>query len=91
MVKYSREQRLRAVRLYEQYDRSAASVISELGYPSQPMLARWHRAWVEAGRDDGRSLDDGRGERYTPEQKRAAVDHYLRHGRCLRRTLRALG
>ena len=61
VVKYSREQRLRAVRLYEQYDRSAASVISELGYPSQPMLARWHRAWVEAGRDDGRSLDDGRG------------------------------
>ncbi|MBS6344422.1 MAG: IS3 family transposase [Bifidobacterium pseudolongum] len=91
MVKYSREQRLRAVRLYEQYDRSAASVISELGYPSRPMLARWHRAWVEAGRDDGRPLDDGRGERYTPEQKRAAVDHYLRHGRCLRRTLRALG
>ncbi len=31
VVKYSREQRLRAVRLYEQYDRSAASVISELG------------------------------------------------------------
>ncbi|MGO4922426.1 hypothetical protein [Bifidobacterium choerinum] len=73
MAKYTREQRLRAVRLYEQYDRSATSVINELGYPSRPMLARWHRAWVEASRDDGRSLDDGRGERYTPEQKRAAV------------------
>lgn len=91
MVKYTREQRLRAVRLYEQYDRSAASVINELGYPSREMLARWHRAWVEAGRDDGRSLDDGRGDRYTPEQKRAAVDHYLRHGRCAARTIRALG
>ena len=50
MVKYTREQRLRAVRLYEQYDRSAASVINELGYPSRQMLVRWHRAWVEAGR-----------------------------------------
>ena len=41
MVKYTREQRLRAVRLYEQYDRSAASVINELGYPSRQMLVRW--------------------------------------------------
>lgn len=91
MVKYTREQGLRAVRLYEQYDRSAASVINELGYPSRQMLVRWHRAWVEAGRDDGGSLGDGRGERYTPGQKRAAVDHYLRHGRCAARTIRALG
>lgn len=91
MVKYTREQGLRAVRLYEQYDRSAASVTDELGYPSRQMLVRWHRAWVEAGRDDGGSLGDGRGERYTPGQKRAAVDHYLRHGRCAARTIRALG
>lgn len=91
MARYTREQRLRAVRLYERYDRSAASVINELGYPSRGMLAQWHRAWVEAGRDDGGSLGDGRGERYTFEQKRAAVDHYRQHGRCLRRTLRALG
>ena len=91
MARYTREQRLRAVRLYERYDRSTASAINELGYPSRGMLARWHRAWVEAGCDGGGSLDDGRGERYTFEQKRAAVDHYLQHGRCLRRTLRALG
>ncbi len=91
MVKYTREQRLRAVRLYERYDRGAASVINELGCPSRQMLVRWHRAWVEAGRDDGGSLGDGRGERYTPGQKRAAVDHYLRHGRCAARTIRALG
>ena len=36
-------------------------------------------------------LATGAGERYTFDQKRAAVDHYLQHGRCLRRTLRALG
>ncbi|MEF2736861.1 MAG: transposase, partial [Bifidobacterium choerinum] len=48
VVKCTREQRLRAVRLYERYDRSAASVTDELGYPSRGMLAQWHRAWVEA-------------------------------------------
>lgn len=31
MVRYSRERRLRAVRLYERYDCSAVSVIDELG------------------------------------------------------------
>ena len=90
MVRYSRERRLRAVRLYERYDCSAVSVIDELGYPSGEMLTRWHRARVGAGCDGG-SLGDGRGERYTSEQKRAAVDHYLRHGRRAARTIRALG
>ena len=41
MAGYTREQRLRAVRVYERYDRSAASVINELGYPSHEVLARW--------------------------------------------------
>lgn len=73
MVKYTREQRLRTVRLYERYGRSAVAVIDELGYPSGQTLAVWHRLWVRAGRDDGESLDDRRGERCTPEQKRVAV------------------
>lgn len=90
MVKYTRGRGF-VRRLYERYDRSAAAVINELGYPSRQMLTRWHRAWVEAGRDDDGSLGDGRGERYMPGQKRAAVDHYLRHGRCAVRTIRALG
>ena len=58
MVKYTREQRLRAVRLYERYGRSAVAVIDELGYPSGQTLAVWHRLWVRAGRDDGESLGD---------------------------------
>ena len=60
-MKYTSEQRLRAVRVYRQYDRSATSVTDGLGYPSRGMLARWYREWVGAARDDGRSLDDGRG------------------------------
>lgn len=60
-MRYLREQGLRAVRLYEQYDRSVASVTDDLWYPSRGMLARWYRAWVEASCDDGSSLGDGRG------------------------------
>ncbi len=62
MAKYTREQRLRAVRLYERYDCSAMSVINELRHPFRWTLACWHRVWIEAARDGGESLDDGRGK-----------------------------
>ena len=38
MAKCSREQRDRAVDLYVRYERYAADVIRELGYPSRGML-----------------------------------------------------
>ena len=38
MAKYSKEQRDRAVDLYIRYERCAADVIHELGYPSRGML-----------------------------------------------------
>lgn len=41
---YTGNQRLRAMELYEQYDRSAMAVIHELGYPSHVMLRKWHKA-----------------------------------------------
>ena len=50
MVKYTREQRLRAMRLYERYDCRAVSVINELGHSSKEMLACRHCVWVEVGR-----------------------------------------
>ena len=53
MVKYTREQRLRAVRLYERYDRSAASVVNELGYPSvllQCLFSRLISIFPQCGR-----------------------------------------
>ena len=43
MAKCSREQRDRAVDLYIRYERCAADVIRELGYPSRGMLPVWYR------------------------------------------------
>ena len=44
---YSREKRLQAVELYILYERSAAAVIHELGYPDPRMLAKWYKAHLE--------------------------------------------
>ena len=91
MAKYSREQRGRAVDLYVKYERCAADVIHELGYPSKGALLSWYADRLEEERT---GVPSGRGERYrryTDEQKQAAVDHYLEYGRRLSRTMRMLG
>ena len=91
MARYSKEQRRRAAELYERYEHSAADVIRELGYPSKEALRMWHREWLEERRT---GIPSSRGEhysRYTDEQRRAAVEHYLTHGRRLSRTIRQMG
>ena len=91
MAKYSREQRDRAVDLYIKYEHSAADTIWELGYPSRGALWMWYKDRLEEERT---GIPSGRGERYrryTDEQKRVAVEHYLEYGRRLSRTMRMLG
>ena len=81
----------RAVELYERYEHSAADVIRELGYPSKEALRMWHRDWLEERRT---GIPSSRGEhysRYTDGQRRAAVEHYLTHGRRSGRTMRRMG
>ena len=91
MAKYGKEQRDRAVDLYIRYERCAADVIHELGYPSRGMLPVWYRERLEEERTGRQSTRGKRYRRYTDGQKRAAVDHYLGHGRRLKRTMCALG
>ena len=62
MARYSREQRRRAVELYERYEHSAADVIRELGYPSKGALRMWHRDWLEERRT---GIPSSRGEHYS--------------------------
>ena len=44
---YSREKRLKAVELYIKYDKSAADVIRELGYPDRHTLRSWYGKYLE--------------------------------------------
>ncbi len=47
---YSYEERLKAVKLYIQYDKSYASVFRELGYPpSNHTLKLWFREYEQNG------------------------------------------
>lgn len=86
---YTLEQRTRAVELYIKHGLKATATIRELGYPSRVQLAAWHREWLETG---GSLHERSRAsEAYSAEQKRAAVDHYLEHGRCNAYTRRELG
>lgn len=77
MAKYSKEQRRCAVELYVRYECCAADMVRELGYPSREASRMWHRDWLEEQRTGVPSTRGERYARYTTEQKRAAVDHYL--------------
>ena len=51
----------------------------------------WHRDWLDEQETGVSSQRGERYARYTEEQKRAAVDHYLTHGRRASRTMRQMG
>ncbi len=88
---YSIKKRNKAIELLIKYDYSIASVIAELGYPSRGALKLWHKQYLqeqETGLVQDRSH---RVSKYTLAQRLAAVNYYLEHGRCLTRTVRAIG
>ncbi|WP_416139569.1 IS3 family transposase [Halomonas sp. HK25] len=85
---YTYEQRIKAVKLYIKYGRSAAATVRELGYPSTKNLRRWHAIYIRTGGLPERSATK---TKYSAPQKQAAVQHYLTHGRCLARTRKTLG
>ncbi len=88
---YSREERMRAIELYFKYDKSAATVVRELGYPSRHLLPRWYKAYLKE-QETGVIRDRySRSPKYSSEQKVAAVKHYLEHGRNISRTIKKLG
>jgi len=85
---HSYEERMKAVRLFIKYELSVADTIRELGYPTRNTLIRWYNEYLEKG-DLHEKFQ--KKPRFTQEEKRKAVDYYLEHGRCVRRTVRKLG
>lgn len=86
---YSYEERLKAVQLYIQYDKSYASVFRELGYPpSSHSIKLWYKEYEENG-DLHKSYIST--SKYSDEQRKAAVQYYVEHGRSKARTVKALG
>lgn len=86
---YSYEERLKAVKLYIQYDRSYASVYRELGYPpSSHSIKLWVKEYEQNG-DLHKSYN--KANKYSDEQRQAAIRYYVEHGRSKSRTVKALG
>lgn len=48
-MKYTVEEKKKAVELYIQYGCSASAVIRELGYPNRLTLRLWYRDFKETG------------------------------------------
>ncbi|HUX52659.1 MAG TPA: IS3 family transposase, partial [Spirochaetia bacterium] len=85
---YSYDDRKKAIALYIRYDRSSATTIRELGYPSRKALYGWCQEYEQLG-----DLRDGYAEKskYSAKQKQTAVEYYFEHGRNISGTVRALG
>ena len=86
---YSYEDRVRAVELFIKLGKRGRATIRQLGYPTKNALKGWHQEYE-------RRLDlpvgyAGRSPKYSQAQKKAAVEHYLTHDRCIAATVRALG
>lgn len=88
---YSREERMKAIRLYIKYNKGASDVVRELGYPCLKTLQNWYKAYLKEQETGVKWQGYSRRPKYSSEQKRAAVEHYLEHGRSNARTRRALG
>jgi transposase-like protein len=86
---YSYEDRIRAVKLYIKLGKRAGPTIRQLGYPTKTSLKSWCREY-EQNRELQVSYVRLR-HKYSDEQMRAAVEHYLNNDRCMAFTIRTLG
>lgn len=77
---YSYEERIRAVKLYVKLGKRSAATIRELGFPTKNSLATWYREFHRRGDLQVRYVH--RKPKYSDEQKKLAVEHYINHGRC---------
>ena len=86
---YSYEDRIRAVELYIKLGKRVRATIRQLGYPTKNAFKGWCRGFEQ--RFDLPVGYAGRGSKYSQAQKKAAVEHYLAHDRCIAATIWASG
>ena len=79
LLMYSLEDRIKAVKLYIKYGKSAAAVIRELGYPNRHSLASWYKEYVNT--NGNLPAKHERKGKFTKEQIDYALNFYLTHGR----------
>lgn len=75
MRHYTRDEKFKAVQLYIKYNKRPAAVRFELGYPTRNCLYRWYQEYIE--HNNSFPEEKVRRFKYTPEQRKAAIDYYL--------------
>ena len=85
---YTYEQRMTAVSLYIQYGKRASVTIRDLGYPDRHLLIQWYREYEQNG-DLHKTIV--RKSKFSDEQKEAALEFYMTHGRSIKYTVESLG
>ena len=85
---YTKEQRIKALKLYIKYGLKAAPVIHELGYPDRKSLPIWYKQYLKTSSYYNHKL---RRSKYSEEDRKKAIEFYLTHGRNIAFTIRELG
>ncbi len=86
---FSYDDRIKAVKLYIKLGRRTSATIHQLGYPTKNALKSWYR---EFEKRNVLTIGYSRSKsKYSDEQKKVAVEHYLTHDRCIAATIKALG
>lgn len=86
---YSYLERMKAVELLIQYNKSHSKVRRELGYPSsRETLRKWYKEYI-----NNKTLHQNyvRKSIYTDDEKLEAVIYYLEHGMSITNTIKKFG
>ena len=86
---YSYEDRIRAVRRYIKLGKRTGATILQLGYPTKNALKTWHREFEKCC-DLPTSYSRSK-SKYSDEQKKAVVEHYLNLDRCIASVIKEFG
>lgn len=86
---YTTEQKQKAIETLIGFDHSYADTLAVLGYPSRTMLRTWWKEYEQLGEVTPSKYV--RKPRYSLDQKRVAVDYFLKRGKSVARTIRVLG
>ena len=86
---YKYDERLRAVKLYLKLGKRIGATIRQLGYPTKNSLKSWYQEFMERG--DLQVAYARSKQKFSVDQKNAAIEHYMNHGRCISATINSLG
>jgi len=86
---YTKEKKLKAVKLYIKYNNRIAPVVRELGYPSPNALLKWYEDYMMNNKTVKQKYE--RKSKYTKSQRKKAVKYYLEHGENISDTVKQLG